>query len=163
MDGISYLIACLKAGIKTPLTDAYREAVLQRTRAASLEAALRKSKGKRSILGGRMYLSSVTIENFRCFGEGPHRLELPLRRGLTALVGENEAGKTAVIDALRFVLGTTDQEWFRLEDSDFHGGTNVLRDPDCLQVRGPEPKRQASLCGVSDLRRDARRRAGPLC
>jgi putative ATP-dependent endonuclease of OLD family len=66
-----------------------------------------------------MYLSSITIENFRCFGEGSKRLELSLSPGLTALVGENDSGKTAVIDALRFVLGTTDQEWYRLEDTDF--------------------------------------------
>jgi len=69
-----------------------------------------------------MYLSTITIENFRCFGEGANRFELPLRPGLTALVGENEAGKTAVIDALRFVLGTRDQEWYRLEDTDFRAG-----------------------------------------
>jgi putative ATP-dependent endonuclease of OLD family len=68
-----------------------------------------------------MYLSKITIENFRCFGEGDNRFELPLKQGLTALVGENEAGKTAVIDALRFALGTTDQEWYRLEDTDFYG------------------------------------------
>jgi putative ATP-dependent endonuclease of OLD family len=67
-----------------------------------------------------MYLSKITIENFRCFGEGPKRFYLPLRHGLIALVGENEAGKTAVVDALRFALGTTDQEWYRLEDTDFH-------------------------------------------
>jgi putative ATP-dependent endonuclease of OLD family len=51
-----------------------------------------------------MHISKITIENFRCFGEGKDRLELSLRPGLTALVGENEAGKTAVIDALRFAL-----------------------------------------------------------
>ena len=62
-----------------------------------------------------MRLAKVTIENFRCFGEGTQRFDLPFRRGLTALVGENEAGKTAVIDALRFALGTTDQEWYHLE------------------------------------------------
>jgi len=67
-----------------------------------------------------MYLSSIKIENFRCFGEGSKRLELSLSPGLTALVGENDSGKTAVIDALRFVLGTTDQEWYRLEDTDFY-------------------------------------------
>ena len=72
-----------------------------------------------------MYLSKLTIENFRCFGEGKDRFELALKPNLTALVGKNESGKTAVIDALRFALGTTDQEWYRLEDSDFHGeGTN---------------------------------------
>lgn len=70
-----------------------------------------------------MYLSKITIENFRCFGEATNRLELPLRPGLTALVGENDTGKTAVIDALRFVLGTRDQEWYRLEDTDFYRGT----------------------------------------
>lgn len=69
-----------------------------------------------------MYLSRITIENFRCFGEGTDRLELPLTSGLTSLVGENEVGKTAAIDALRFVLGTTDQERLWLEDQDFHHG-----------------------------------------
>jgi len=67
-----------------------------------------------------MYLSSLIIENFRCFGEGDNRFEMTLEPGLTALVGENDSGKTAVIDALRFALGTSDQEWNRLEDSDFH-------------------------------------------
>ena len=66
-----------------------------------------------------MYLSKITIENFRCFGEADNRFELSLNPKLTALVGENDAGKTAIIDALRFVLGTTDQEWYRLEDTDF--------------------------------------------
>ena len=89
-----------------------------------------------------MYLSRITIENFRCFGEGANRFELPLRRGLTALVGENDAGKTAVIDALRFVLGTTDQEWYRLDDTDFHAGGNVPRNQDYLQIRRFEPTRQ---------------------
>ena len=69
-----------------------------------------------------MYLARLTIENFRCFGEGGGKLDLPLRPRMCAFVGENEAGKTAVIDALRFVFGTTDQEWYRLEDSDFFNG-----------------------------------------
>ncbi|MBN1344142.1 MAG: AAA family ATPase [Phycisphaerae bacterium] len=67
-----------------------------------------------------MFLSRITIENFRCFGEGDRRFDLQLRPGLTALAGENDAGKTAVIDAIRFALGTTDQDWYRLDDSDFH-------------------------------------------
>lgn len=67
-----------------------------------------------------MFLSKITIENFRCFGTGDDRFELDLKPGLTALVGENDGGKSAVIDALRFALGTTDQEWHRLEPTDFH-------------------------------------------
>ena len=67
-----------------------------------------------------MFLAELRIENFRMFGDSERALVLPLRPGLTALVGENDAGKTSVIDALRFALGTTDQDWFRLEESDFH-------------------------------------------
>lgn len=56
-----------------------------------------------------MYISQLIIENFRVFGSGDDRLALPLQPGLTALVGENDTGKTAIIDALRFVLGTRGQ------------------------------------------------------
>ncbi len=67
-----------------------------------------------------MYISEIKIENFRLFGAGSDAFVLPLKPGLTALVGENDAGKTAVIDALRFVLGTRDQELPRIEPTDFH-------------------------------------------
>jgi len=87
-----------------------------------------------------MYLSSLSIENFRCFGAGPARFEMKLKPGLTALVGENEAGKTAVIDALRFALGTTDQEWFRIEDSDFYGGQTTLEIRIACKFEGLRPQ-----------------------
>lgn len=67
-----------------------------------------------------MFLSELHIENFRMFGEKQEKLIVPFQQGLTALVGENDAGKTTIIDALRLALGTTDQDWIRLEDTDFH-------------------------------------------
>lgn len=67
-----------------------------------------------------MFLSELKIENYRLFGAGNGAFVLPLKPGLTALVGENDAGKTAVIDALRLVLGTRDQEYLRLDPTDFH-------------------------------------------
>lgn len=67
-----------------------------------------------------MFISELRIENFRMFGDGDKALVLPLNMGLVALVGENDSGKTAVIDALRLALGTRDQEFFRLEETDFH-------------------------------------------
>lgn len=67
-----------------------------------------------------MYISEIRIENFRSFGSGASAFNLSLQPGLTALVGENDAGKTAVIDALRYVLGTRDQEHLRIEEADFH-------------------------------------------
>lgn len=81
-----------------------------------------------ALLEGRatLYLSRLVIENFRCFGQGDETFELALNPGLTALVGENEAGKTAIIDAIRIALGTTDQEWYMIEDDDFqHRNTSL--------------------------------------
>ncbi|MVC74438.1 DUF2813 domain-containing protein [Vibrio cholerae] len=65
-----------------------------------------------------VYLAELSITNFRSFG--PDGIKVRFREGVTALVGENDSGKTAVIDALRFLLGTTDQEWLRFNDDDFH-------------------------------------------
>lgn len=67
-----------------------------------------------------MYIAEIRIENFRSFGTGERAFRLSLKPGLTALVGENDAGKTAVIDALRYVLGTRDQEQLRVDEADFH-------------------------------------------
>lgn len=67
-----------------------------------------------------MFLAELRIENFRIFGEGNDALLLSFEPGLTALVGENDTGKTAIMDAIRFALGTRDQEFMRVEESDFH-------------------------------------------
>lgn len=67
-----------------------------------------------------MYLSALKIENFRQFGQAGHSLEMSFNKGVTALVGENDAGKTAVIDAIRYVLQTRDAEYMKLQLEDFH-------------------------------------------
>lgn len=67
-----------------------------------------------------MFISELCIENFRCFGEGENKLVMPLQLGLNTLVGENDAGKTAIIDAMRMLLGTRDQESLRPSIDDFH-------------------------------------------
>lgn len=64
-----------------------------------------------------MYISSVTIENFRAFKE---KTVFNFNPGVTVLVGENDCGKSTVIDAIRYVLGTTDQNWQRVELSDYY-------------------------------------------
>lgn len=70
--------------------------------------------------GSAVYLSALKIENFRQFGQGGHALNIQFNEGVTALVGENDAGKTAVIDAIRYVLQTRDAEYLRLQIEDFH-------------------------------------------
>ena len=44
MDGISYLIDAIAAGIETPLTTTYKAEILKQTGTVSLEGALRKAK-----------------------------------------------------------------------------------------------------------------------
>lgn len=80
-----------------------------------------------------MHLAELKIENFRAFGEGERGFVLPLSAGLTAVVGENDSGKTAIIDALRLVLGTRGLEYFRVVDSDFH------------QPRGGGPRKEIRI------------------
>ncbi len=69
-----------------------------------------------------MYLAHLTIENFRIFGSSSDQKNLNLRisKGLTVLVGENDSGKTAIMDALRLVLGTTSQDYLRISEDDFY-------------------------------------------
>ena len=67
-----------------------------------------------------MYLSYITIRNFRQFGEGDKELQVALQKGVTALIGRNDTGKSAVIDAIRYALLTRDQEFIRVQPEDFH-------------------------------------------
>lgn len=69
-----------------------------------------------------MFLKHIRAQNFRVFGDegGNPRLDWELSPGLNILVGENDAGKTAVVDAIRQVLWTTSYEFVRLFETDFH-------------------------------------------
>lgn len=69
-----------------------------------------------------MYLKRIRARNFRAFGDGTTAPELnwELNPGLNILVGENDAGKTGIVDAIRQVLLTTSYESVRLYEQDFH-------------------------------------------
>ncbi|HOO77723.1 MAG TPA: AAA family ATPase [bacterium] len=67
-----------------------------------------------------MYLSHLNVQNFRLFGEGDAALDIELKNGVTALVGRNDSGKSAVIDAIRYALLTRDQTYIRVQPEDFH-------------------------------------------
>lgn len=74
-----------------------------------------------------MYLKRIRSNNFRTFGDGKTSptLDWELNPGLNILVGENDAGKTAVVDAIRHVLWTTSYEYVRLFETDFHIAGNA--------------------------------------
>lgn len=69
-----------------------------------------------------MIISELKIYNFRRFKaeNGFPGLQVTFHKGLNALIGENDSGKTAVIDALKLVLLTQSNEYIRPSDEDFY-------------------------------------------
>lgn len=80
-----------------------------------------------------MYVSRLRLWNFRKFGDpapinllSPN-LDLSFQSGLNLLIGENDSGKTAIIDAIKLVLKTHGGEWIKVEDEDFFNGSTRFR------------------------------------
>jgi len=73
-----------------------------------------------------MIVSELKIYNFRRFKsvDGAPGLQITFHKGLNALIGENDSGKTAIIDALKLVLLTQSNEFIRPVDEDFYKPTN---------------------------------------
>lgn len=65
-----------------------------------------------------MHLQRVKIEKFRIFDS----LEVDLNKTLNIIVGENNSGKTALIDAIRYTLSSRTGEWLRILETDFRRG-----------------------------------------
>lgn len=65
-----------------------------------------------------MYLQHVVVSNFRIFDE----FKIELNKTLNLIVGENNSGKTALIDAIRFALTARSGENLRIGESDFRRG-----------------------------------------
>lgn len=103
-----------------------------------------------------MYLSRITIENFRIFGSKDlgRSLDLHLSPGMTLIVGENDAGKSALLDAIRLVLGTKSNDSARLTVDDFHiaGGTRTNQLKICCTFDGLDDEEAAQFLEWLDLR-----------
>ncbi|MDT7849783.1 AAA family ATPase [Methylophilus sp. VKM B-3414] len=80
-----------------------------------------------------MYLSNIKLWNFRRFGQAeafdPKKpnLDLNLQNGLNVIIGENDSGKTAIIDAIKLVLKTHSYDYIRVDDKDFYSGSEYFR------------------------------------
>ncbi|MEK4479976.1 AAA family ATPase [Paenibacillus sp. FSL R5-0876] len=102
-----------------------------------------------------MYLSEIRLWNFRKYGAGDidpttgkqkPGLYLKLNPGLNLIVGENDAGKTTIIDAIKFVLTTQSNDYFKIDYEDFHvpiGLNDEQKRSDYLEIqcifRGMKP------------------------
>lgn len=63
-----------------------------------------------------MYLAELDISGFRRI----QALKVRFRSGLNVLVGQNNVGKTAVVDALRALLTTSEEGSLRVDEYDLH-------------------------------------------
>jgi predicted ATP-dependent endonuclease of OLD family len=84
-----------------------------------------------------MYLAQIKLRNFRQFGDGAEALEVTFNGGVTALVGRNDSGKSAVIDAIRYALLNRDQDFIRLQHEDFTGDMAGSHSRSCTRKPGP--------------------------
>ncbi len=70
-----------------------------------------------------MYLNKLSIWNFRNIGSKENNqpgLEIEFDPKLNLLIGANDSGKTAIIDAIRYCLGTQTYDPIRIEVEDFY-------------------------------------------
>jgi putative ATP-dependent endonuclease of the OLD family len=88
-----------------------------------------KSPNKRALRpAGKklMYLYELRIQGFRRFND----LCLRFKNGLNVIVGPNNAGKTAVVDALRVLLSASDEGNPRLTELDLHQAADGTKSTD---------------------------------
>lgn len=81
-----------------------------------------------------MYLQNLKLWNFRKYGNPSGTLDLDhsalnltFHQGINVLIGENDSGKTAIIDAIKLALKTHANEWIKVDDDDFYQNSNELR------------------------------------
>lgn len=72
-----------------------------------------------------MYLSKISIKNFRVFSDA---VEVSFSKGLNLLVGENGSGKSTAVDAIRALLGENEFSRRGIIEEDFF--FYVLRIPE---------------------------------
>jgi putative ATP-dependent endonuclease of OLD family len=98
-----------------------------------------------------MYLHELKLWNFRKYGiigdsfeSSEPGLKVQFKDGVNVLVGENDSGKTTIVDAIRYVLRTQSLEYIQVEEKDFH--------QDCITNRRTmEMKIECTFRGFSDV------------
>lgn len=69
-----------------------------------------------------MFLKKVEYWDFRKYKslDDSPGLTVTFHKGMNLIVGENDAGKTAIIDGLKLLLGTLSDEYDKILDTDFY-------------------------------------------
>jgi len=84
-----------------------------------------------------MFIKSLTIKNFRCFGKGVDEkgTTINFNNGLTAFIGRNGSGKTTILEALNFLIGS-DYLPTRINEKDFHKDAKSTKNEDAIIIEG---------------------------
>ncbi|RTQ92242.1 ATP-dependent nuclease [Lysinibacillus telephonicus] len=70
-----------------------------------------------------MYLKTLKLYNFRKFAvnkDSSAGLTVHFNKNLNLIVGENDSGKTAIIDAIRYLLGSLSDDFEKISLEDFY-------------------------------------------
>lgn len=73
-----------------------------------------------------MYISELKLWNFRKYGSlepinlNSPSLNISFNKGMNILIGENDSGKSTILDAIKLVLKTHAYEWIKIEENDFY-------------------------------------------
>lgn len=83
-----------------------------------------------------MFIKSLTIKNFRCFNKDG--ITINFNDGLTSFIGRNGSGKTAILEALNFLIG---QEYLptRISEKDFHSEAKEIKDEIYIESETKSP------------------------
>ncbi len=80
-----------------------------------------------------MHISNLKLWNFRKFGteeefkpDSPS-LNLNFTKGLNVIIGENDSGKSAIIDAIKLVLKTHSYEFIKVDPDDFYDNSSHFK------------------------------------
>lgn len=96
-----------------------------------------------------MWISKITITNFRKV-TSKEKLSIELKEGLNLLIGENNIGKTTIIDAISLCLNYGNPErvvW--LKEEDFHSKEAPI--DIILEFQGLNPKQEAAFLQALEL------------
>lgn len=107
-----------------------------------------------------MYISNLKLWNFRKYGslnfdlQSPN-LVVPFNRQMNILIGENDSGKSAIIDAIKIVLKTHAYEWIKVEETDFFSegkevSENLRIEVEFSGITNQEAAHFTEWCGVKD-------------
>lgn len=70
-----------------------------------------------------MYIEKLKLSNFRKFQD----LEIRFNKWMNLFVWPNDSWKTTIIDALKLVLWTASNDYFKIQDSDFFNNSNTFK------------------------------------